>query len=62
MEHILFFSEVNNFCQNRMMNTPNNCCLVRCPKHGLMKVKYTIIISLFGVKTSDGDVMPPKQP
>lgn len=55
------FSDEKNFCQDQMVNTQNNRWLAVSPKDvpRVMKNKYPANIMVFGVVTSDGDVMPP---
>ena len=56
-----FFSDENNICQDQVLNTQNNCWLALSP-HGVltvMKTKHPIHIMMFGMVTSDSDVMPP---
>ena len=54
-----FFSDKKIFCQDQIVNRLNNCCLVLSPQNVLilMKTKNPICIMVFGVVTSDGDVI-----
>ena len=53
-------SNQKNFCQNQMVNSQNNCW-IDLSQQGipiLMKAKHSVYITVFGVATSDGDIMP----
>ena len=58
---VWIFSDEKNFCQDQLHNSQNNRWLAVCPKDvpRVMKTKYPATIMVFGVVTSEGDVMPP---
>ena len=56
-----FFSDEKNFCQDQMHNRQNHCWVAMCPKDvpRVMKTKFPATVMVFGVVSSEGDVMPP---
>ena len=56
-----FFSDEKCFCQNRMVNSQNDRWFALYPQDVpiLMKTKHPVHIMVFGVVSSDGDIMPP---
>ena len=60
LKMLWFFSDEKNFNQDQMVNSQNNCWLALYLQDILMvmKTKHLVHIMMFGVVTSDGDVMP----
>ena len=58
---LCFFSDEKNVCQDQIVNSQNNCWLALSPQDipKVMKSKYPVQIMMFGVVTSNSDVMPP---
>ena len=58
---LCFFSDEKNVCQDQMVNPQDNCWLALSPQDVqiVMKSKYPVNIMMFGVVTSNSDVMPP---
>ena len=56
-----FFSDEKNFCQDQKINSQNNRWLAVSPKDvpRVMQTKFPATIMVFGVVSSEGDVMPP---
>lgn len=56
-----FFSDEKNFCQDQKINSQNNRWLAVSPKDvpRVMQTKFPVTIMVFGVVSSEGDVMPP---
>ena len=56
-----FFSDEKNFCQDQMHNRQNHRWVAMCPKDvpRVMKTKFPATVMVFGVVSSEGDVMPP---
>ena len=61
IEHALVFSDEKNFYSDQMINSQNNRWLYLTPQDLLilMKTKHWVHIIVFGVITSDNDVIPP---
>jgi len=58
---VWFFSDEKNFCQDQSINRQNNRWLAYCPKDvpRIMQTKFPATVMVFGVVSSEGDVMPP---
>jgi hypothetical protein len=56
-----FFSDEKNFCQDQVHNRQNHRWVAMCPKDipRVMKTKLPATVMVFGVVSSEGDVMPP---
>ena len=56
-----FFSDEKNFCQDQVHNRQNHRWIAMCPNDvpRVMKTKFPNTVMVFGVISSDGDVMPP---
>ena len=56
-----FFSDEKNFCQDQVHNRQNHRWVAMCPKDvpRVMKTKFPATVMVFGVVSSEGDVMPP---
>eukprot|EP00096_Caligus_rogercresseyi_P004313 TRINITY_DN1852_c0_g1_i1.p1 TRINITY_DN1852_c0_g1~~TRINITY_DN1852_c0_g1_i1.p1 ORF type:complete len:117 (-),score=6.28 TRINITY_DN1852_c0_g1_i1:546-896(-) len=57
---IWFFSDEKKFCQNPVHNRQYHRWIASCPKDipKVMKTKFPAIVMIFGVVSSEGDVMP----
>ena len=56
-----FFSDEKNFCQDQAYNRQNHQWIAMCPKDvpRMMKTKFPNMVMVFGVISSNGDVMLP---
>ena len=56
-----FFSDEKNFCQDQAYNRQNHGWIAMYPNDvsRVMKTKFPNTVMVFGVISSDGDVMPP---
>ena len=60
-ETLWFFSDEKNFTQDQKHNSPNNRCCVKNPHEVPIvgQTKFPAAVMVFGIISSDGDVMPP---
>ena len=58
-KHLLQPNNEKNFSWYNIVNSQNNCCSVPQDLPIVMKTKHSVHIALFGVVTSDSDIIPP---
>ena len=58
--NMLWFSDEKNFCQDQAHNRQNHQWIAICPNDvpRVMKTKFPNTVMVFGVISSDGDMMP----
>ena len=59
--NMLWFFSDENFCHNQAHNRQNHRWIAMCPDNvpRVMKTKFLNMVMIFGVISSDGDMMPP---